>query len=125
MSDARTAIAILEQVSPKPKVQFTVIGGTREINTFANNVSGLFAEAHWQILVPVSIGQLSVNGMSHGAGVACYGTAGSPAFEAAKSALAAAGYPCRIEDSTFPRDPNEPVTPDVRISIGSRFVSEE
>ena len=127
MSDAKKAIALLQTQPPTSSVQFTIVGGSAEINTFANNVAGLFALAHWTILPGNRTGQL-ISGeadgtITHGEGVVCRGVNGNAAYEAAKQALAAAGHPCKA----YPNGANPTIkgAPDVAISIGTRILPQD
>jgi hypothetical protein len=125
MADAKKAIALLQAQPPTSKVRFTIIGGSAEINAFADNVGALFAEAHWTMLGVSRIGEMSgleADGtISHGEGVVCRGINGNAAYEAAKLALAAAGHPCKARP--FPSSPG--ALDGVDIFIGTRILPQD
>ena len=143
MENARIAIADLQRAAGS-KVQFCIIGGTEEINTFSNNVAGLFVEGKWKLVSGGRIAQLTLGDgqghVSHGEGIECGGIAGNAAFEAEKSAMRDAGYPCRevlYTDRPFagklcgpvgkghPSQTTPENIPDVYIQIGTRILPED
>jgi hypothetical protein len=138
--NAYAAIALLNSAPRSSRVRFTIIGGDREINAFANQVGMLFqlTQGTWIIDGVNTIGQLISVGegniISHGEGFHCsIANAASGAGEIAIKALARSGYPC-VRDPDRKGDPPprgmpvpgqtpSPILPvDLYLSIGTRIV---
>ncbi len=122
LGNAKSAIKILAGAPAGSTVQFGFVGESREIDQFSGWVAGLFHEAHWSFMPSARIGHENIlNGdtgqETHGEGIECDGISGSAAFEAAKKALKAAGYPCK-EGRYWPM-PGQKNIPDVYIKIGA------
>lgn len=139
---AHKAIALLQKMPPTSKVEVAIVGGSREINTFAANIRALFVAAHWTVLPGEIIGEMTMmgdDGVDHGEGVVCSGVTGNAAYEAAKLALKTAGHPCRKTYDQPPSPPEaastsqptpspntrRPPTPDISISIGTRIIPQD
>ena len=128
MPNALNAIAILKQAPPGSKVQFRIVGGSQEIDTFANNVAGMFQAAGWGFVSGTRTGQLNsidaLGRVSHGEGIECGGTDQDPMFERAKEGLAAAGYQCRVITQFAPGGGDKD-KPYIYIQIGTRILPED
>lgn len=128
LSDAQSAIEQLHKASGAT-VRFVTVGSTSEIENFSGNVRGLFIEAGWKF-DPTSSHtdnysdfEPTTGSVYHGEGVGCTGRPGSEAFEAVKSAMIIAGYPCK--ELEWGPEPASPLTFDVLVVVGTRIQPEE
>lgn len=122
LANATRAIAILDSAPPESTVQFGFVGKSHEIDQFSGWVAGLFHEAHWSFMSSVRIEHedtwnADTGQETHGEGIECDGIPGSAAFETAKKALKAAGYPCK--EGRYWKMPGQKNIPDVYIKIGA------
>jgi hypothetical protein len=126
-ANALQAIEILKKSPSGSKVDFSIVGGDKEIMEFARQVGALFQAASgiWTINHVNRTGELTMmdeNGMvSHGEGFQCWVTSGSKAGEIAVMALQASGYPCeRHPDRSAAA--NDKQQGDIELQIGTRII---
>lgn len=125
LTNAKQAIAVLNRVPSPSKVSFTVVGGSPEITSFANSIITMFAAAHWDYNVERAGHVMTTEpdgSTDSGEGLICVGFSGSPAYEYARAALAAAGHPCKAYQIRRSASDLKSVDETVSITIGTRIV---